>query len=169
MTFRPAIKNRYAHGVFTVSLFLVFLNVFIQSRVNSYKWAFQIAILIFSIVLLEVLLKYILSDYVYELRNENFMVYRINGKRSVCVASIALSSATKNILPSSDYKKEKKNSRITLNFCKNMSIKEFYVFCFDFNGKKTALKFEPDDIFISEMNKRIKAAKEKDEETDEQT
>ena len=50
-------------------------------------------------------------------------------------------------------------TQISLNYCKNIFPKEFSLYFFSFNGKKACLKFEPDEIFTNDMNKKITAEK----------
>lgn len=159
MTFRPKIQNKISCTVFCFLLFVVFFCILLQSNAQSYIWVYQIFILIFSVAALEVLLKYILSDYVYELKDDKLRIFRIQGKKSVCVASIALSTAYGPVEKSLLSKHAIKQAKVKLNYCKNMYPESYYIFNFDFNGKNTVLKFEPDSIFVQAVNKQIELSK----------
>ena len=90
-------------------------------------------------------------------------IYKLTGKKSTPVCSVALSESVTGVM-SADYVAKHTNAlprhAISLNFCKNILSEDYALYFFNFNGKIARLKFEPDEAFASCVNKYIAAAKD---------
>jgi hypothetical protein len=155
MTFRPKLKNKIAHNIVLFSLLACALLFVAAKQLNQIQWLFQMVILVLAVLAIQVLLKYILSDYIYELRDTNFLIYKIQGKKSVCLCSLSLTQSMCPVMTRDEFRKRSETlpkHHVSLNYCKNIAPKDEFLYMFDFNGKITLLLFEPDEIFVKHMN-----------------
>lgn len=114
-----------------------------------------------------VLIKYVLSDYLYTIDDGHFTVHKINGKKSVCVADIELCDISGKIRTVEEYKKEDVARRL-YKFIKNPDDERLrYIVC-NFGTEECAILFEPDEHFEKQMIQLISEWKQrKSEEEDE--
>ena len=162
MTFRPKASDRKAPACAVICFAAAVFSFYFSSRVSHAALLYQVAAIILAVVALEVYLKYIASDYVYEASAKELKVYKITGNKSVCVCSLSYEESLSGVVTSDYFEKNKAKfpkTQISLNYCKNIFPKEFSLYFFSFNGKKACLKFEPDEIFTNDMNKKITAEK----------
>ena len=59
-------------------------------------------------------------------------------------------------------------TNFNVNLCKNFAPDSYYLYFFEFNGKKSMMKFEPDQMFADYLNDKISAAWEKAENEDDE-
>ena len=169
MTFRPKSNSR-KELILSIIMALAAIALFTASGfVNHLIILYQISALIFAVVSIQFYLKYVASDYVYDASDDSFKVYKITGKKSICVSSLDYEMSLSVVVPSAKYLSDKQKypkTNFNVNLCKNFAPKHYCVYFFEFNGKKSMLKFEPDEIFVNYINKKIISAweKEADEE-----
>ena len=157
MTFRPKSKSKKEKLMalaFAISAVLLFLI----SAVSRFAGVLQIIAVIFAVVSIEVYMKYVGSDYIYDAADDYFKVYRVTGNKSVCVSSLDYEMSLSKVVTSKEYlenKSEYPKASYTVNLAKNIFPKEYYVYFFEFDGKKVMMKFEPDELFVNYINEII--------------
>ena len=169
MTYRPPIKNRKAIIMSLASAFCAMLLIVLSGIFDSYGGLYQISAIILGVVSIELYMKYVGSDYVYEITEESFRIYKITGKKSICVSSLDYEMSLTEVVSKDVYLSEKENYKkynFNVNFCKNISPDEYYIYFFEFNEKKCMMKFEPDDVFVNLLNEKIRNALSKSDEYD---
>ena len=101
----------------------------------------------------------------------HFKVYKITGKRSICVSCLDYEMSLSHVISNAEYESKKNDypkSNFNVNLCKNLAPDKFYVYFFDFNGKKSMMKFEPDSEFVEYINNKISKAWDMAETEDEE-
>ena len=114
-------------------------------------------------------MKYVASDYIYEACDESFRVYKVTGKKSICVCSLDYDMSLSLAVTNKEYEADKSSyptSAFNVNFAKNLAPKNYYVYFFRFNGKISMMKFEPDEIFCTYLNEKITNAVENGTDSD---
>ena len=137
----------------------VVLFVF-SGMVHHFPVLYQISAIVFAVVSIEIYLKYVASDYVYEAAEKSLKIHRITGKKSVCIASLDYEMSKTLVVKSSEYLENKSKYpkyNFNVNYAKNLAPKDYYVYFFDFNDKVSMAKFEPDDVFVNYVNEKISA------------
>ena len=89
MTFRPKASDKKAPACAVICFAAAVFSFYFSSRVSHAALLYQVAAIILAVVALEVYLKYIASDYVYEASAKELKVYKITGNKSVCVCSLS--------------------------------------------------------------------------------
>lgn len=161
MEYKPNKKNFKAimlcgtSGTFAVALFLS------SAFVNSYRWAFQLCGLILAVIAVQIFTINLQSDYVYKAGENDLMIYRITGNKSLCVCSLSYEESLSYVVTMSYYSEHKEEFpkyTLAVNYCKNISPNEYHLYFFNFNGKVTKLKFEPNEDFVNYINQRLEIA-----------
>ena len=140
---------------FAVALFLA------SAYVPAYKWAYQLAGVLFAIVGVQVFTINVQSDYVYKADEHDIKVYRVTGNKSLCVCCLSYEESLSEVVTAkyfNEHNSEFPKNKLAVNYCKNIFPKEYSLYFFNFNGKVNRLKFEPDDIFTNYMNEKIRIA-----------
>ncbi len=169
MTFRPKAygkKEKLLSLALAVGAIILFALSGVVSRFNG---IYQITSILFAVVSLEVYMKYVGSDYVYEAAETSLKVYKITGKKSICVCSLDYEMSLSPVIPSEEYEADKASfpkTAFNVNYAKNLSPKSYHVYFFEFNGKKSMMKFEPDKEFCAYVNEKIANALENRAEED---
>lgn len=161
MTFRPKAKNFKAPFLSGICALFSVASFYFATRVEMYMIVYQICAIVLAIIALQIYLKYVQCDYVYKLAEKELEIYKVSAGKSLCVCSLSYEESICEIVSSEAYKKEKKKypkTQIATNYCKNIFPETYSLYFFNFNSKKAMLKFEPDDIFIEEFNKKINIA-----------
>lgn len=167
MTYRPASNSKTAKNIcFTGAITAVILFL-VSGYVSRFAFVYQITALVLAVVSVEMYMKYVGSDYVYEAADKSLKVYKVTGKKSLCVCSLDYEESLSRVISSDKYLSQKEKypkTNFNINYAKNLSPKQYSVYFFEFNGKKSMMKFEPDKIFTDYVNEKIdNAMKNKDE------
>lgn len=167
MTYRPkniGNKEKILAIITAVAAIILFaLGGFVKYAPGLY----QITAIILAIVSLEIYMKYVGSDYVYEAGESSLKIHKITGKKSICVCSLDYEMSLSEIISSEEYLKNKNkypSYNFSVNYAKNLAPEKYSVYFFYFNEKKCMAKFEPDEIFTEYVNQKIKAALENKDE-----
>lgn len=168
MTFRPQSKNKKPHILAIGSAVLAVVLFLASAFVPKFNFYYQASALILAVASLEIYMKYVGSDYVYDAGERQLKVYKVTGKKSICVCSLDYDESVTCIMKREEYEKDKEKYpkvNFNVNYAKNIFPKDYYVYMFSFNGKKSLMKFEPDEVFVNYANLFIdKALKNKEEE-----
>ncbi len=158
MTYRPT-SNSKKEIILSLSLAMLAIVLFALSGVVcNFVGLYQISSIICAIFGIEMYLKYVGSDYVYEAADSSFKVYKITGKKSICVCSLDYEMSLSYAVTNKEYAENKDNfpkANFNVNLAKNIAPSNYYVYFFEFNEKKSMLKFEPDAVFVDYLNKKI--------------
>ncbi len=161
MTFRPPRKNMSAVYLSGFCMVFAVIAFYISSKVEMYIWIYQVSAIVFAVFALQVFMKYVQSDYVYKADEHDLKIYKITGDKSVCVCSLNYEESISGVVTAQQAAKNKNDyppTKIALNFCKNIFPDKYSLYYFNFNGKASVLKFEPDEIFTNFVNEKISAA-----------
>lgn len=163
MTYRPPKTNRKAAVLSLVSaVFSVFCFFF--SSFMAAPILYQITGLALAVIALQVYMKFVQCDYVYEVTDNDLKIHKVTGKKSLTVCSMSLEESMTGVLGAEYVQKNvaslPKNT-ISLNFCKNIFCEDYAFYFFNFNGKIARLKFEPDEAFAARVNQAIAGAKKR--------
>ena len=161
MTFRPKPKNYKAYFVSGFCAAFSVAAFYISSLVDRFMIIYQVFAIVTAVVAIQVFLKYIQCDYVYKLGEHELEIFKVTGNNSVCVCSLSYEESLKTAVTAKYYKENKKSfptSKILINYCKSIFPNEYYLYFFNFNGKVSELKFEPDKLFADALNEKITAA-----------
>ena len=171
MTFRPKSNTKKESIIAILSAVVAVLLFIVSGIVPTLVIVYQISAFMLAIASIEIYIKYVASDYVYEAADDAFKVYKITGKKSICVSSLDYEMSLTHVISNTEYE-EKKNelpkSNFNVNLCKNLAPENYCVYFFDFNGKKSMMKFEPDSVFTEYMNEKISKAWDMAENEDEE-
>ena len=158
MVDKPPMKNKRPHAVCLLCGLGVALALMMSFQVKSFLWFFQLIAFVFAIAGIQVFIRYLASDFVYELSENNFNIYRVQGKKRVCLCSLDLTQSMSKVMPQKEYLRDKNTygrPEMALNYCKNMSADSVYYYFFSFRDRRTMLVFEPSEEFADAMNARI--------------
>jgi len=171
MTFRPT-SNSKKEKILSLSMaLLAVLMIIISGITNKFGGLYQITAIIFGVVAIEFYLKYVGSDYIYEAADDSFKVYKVTGKKSICVSSLDYDMSLSYVVTGEEYNKNKADfpvSDFNVNLCKNLAPNVYSVYFFKFNGKTSMMKFEPDAVFTEYINSKIASCFEKSEDDEEE-
>lgn len=163
MTYRVPKTDRKASLLALLCMVFSVLCFFFSS-VLAAPFLYQLTGLVLAVAALQIYLKFVQSDYVYEVTANDLKIHKITGKKSMTVCSMGLEESITGVMKADDAKQNAaalpKNT-ISLNFCKNIFCESFAVYYFNFNGKIAKLKFEPDAAFAAYVNRAIADAKQR--------
>ena len=167
MTYRPASDSKTEKNICLICALTAVVLFFVSGFVSRFAFGYQITALFIAVVSVEMYMKYVGSDYVYEASDKSLKVYKINGKKSLCVCSLDYAASLSRVVSSDEYlgnKDKYPKTNFNVNFAKNLAPKKYCVYFFEFNEKKSMMKFEPDKAFADYVNEKIdNAMKNKDE------
>ena len=167
MTYTPSAQNKKA-AILTVLFAVAAVAMFLTAGVvTKYRFAYQITGIVSAIIGVELYLKYVMANYVYEAADDSLRVFRITGTKRECVCSLAYSESLMEIIPQSAVLQSPKafpKTKLATNVCKNLYPERAFLYYFRFNGKNAVLKFEPDDAFVAYTNRKIADALQKNED-----
>ena len=164
---RPKLKGKKLIYI-PITLLAVCMLLFpASSAAGKYAAFIQLIAVACAAYSLFLLIRYVLTDYLYSVEDGHFTVHKINGKKSVCVADIELSDMRSELLTAEKYKKDDVARRIH-TFIKNPGDERLrYIIC-SFGTEECALLIEPDELFEKQMLNQINECKKrKSEEEDE--
>ncbi|MBE6681511.1 MAG: hypothetical protein E7600_04405 [Ruminococcaceae bacterium] len=171
MTFRPSSKSK-KEKILSISLAVAAVILFLVSGlVNRLVVVYQLTAFVCGILSIEMYLKYVGSSYIYEAAEDSFKVYKVTGKKSICVSSLDYEMSLSHVVSKEEYEERKDSfpkTNFNVNLCKNFAPDSYYLYFFEFNGKKSMMKFEPDQMFADYLNDKISAAWEKAENEDDE-
>lgn len=163
MTYRPKATGK-KERLISFLLALCAIALFAASGfVTRFAGIYQISSIVFAVISIEMYMKYVGSDYVYEAGDKSFKIYKISGKKSICVCSLDYEMSLSCVISNSEYeanKSEYPKTDFNVNYAKNLAPEHYSVYFFKFNGKTSMLKFEPDAEFSAYINEKIVAALE---------
>ena len=166
MTYQPESKSGKEKALSLLFAIVAVALIIISGVTQHFGGLYQISAIIFGVVSIEFYLKYVGSNYIYEAGDDYFKVYKITGKKSICVSSLDYDMSLSHVLTKQEYAENKDKlpkTNFNVNLCKNISPYDYCVYFFEFNGKKCMMKFEPDETFRVYMNSIISKAWEQNE------
>ena len=161
MEYTPPISNKKAY--FTCFFtFLLFSACYVTITIwGKFVWIFQLVAILFAVVFIEVLIRYVMARHTYVLDGENFIIIRKIGNKKTVACDVSLRMSMGVVEKENAKNIEQNFGPIfrTYNYCQNLFPKTCYFYIFELSGKRCAVSFEPDEAFLSEMKARM-AAKE---------
>ena len=170
MTYRPKnISNKEKILALVTAAAAVVLFT-IGGFTEYFPGIYQITAIIMGVVSIELYMKYVGSDYVYEAGENSFKIYKITGKKSICVCSLDYEMSLSEVVTKDEYLKNKEKYPkydFNVNYAKNLAPENYSVYFFMFKEKKCMAKFEPDEVFTQYLNEKIRHALESEMSDDE--
>lgn len=155
-------------------IMLTFITAFIATAVlvcsvNSYKWIFELLLIIVLSAGIMAVYRYSMTEMEYEIFDGSFSVIKVVGQKRTVVCSLSLSTAIM-LIPKAEYTEKLKAGQMPVinsryNFNQNMKCKSYVYIC-EFNGKTIMVEFEPNEIFVRVMLEEIERAKKNDQNPD---
>ena len=161
MTYRPKSISKKEKLLSLITAICAVLLILASGITGRFGGIYQISAIVLGVISIEFYLKYVGSDYVYDAADDYFKVYKITGKKSICVSSLDYEMSLSQVVHVSEYNENKEKfpkTNFNVNLCKNIAPKEYYLYFFEFNGKKCMMKFEPNEVFAEYMNNKIELA-----------
>jgi len=170
-TYRYIPKKETKNAAFLAGMFIFATAALwvISVFIHRFKIIYELSGVVTAMAAVQVTTRFIISGYIYILDKTDFIVVRADGKKSARVCDINLDAAigiSEKNKKFADIKKQFGKIKVRMNFCQNLFSDKSYSYIFEFNGKKTLIKFECDENFIAEMKKRIEYAKSGDKDDD---
>lgn len=142
---------------------LLLVDAVIACSVKNYKIVFEVAFVVLAIIIVQLVVRYTLSEMEYEISDGSFSVRKTVGNKSQTVCSLDLSTAI-SLTPKSEYDEKVKSEKLPYinmryNYNQNIRCKSSYVYVAEFNQKTIAVEFEPNEPFIEVMLEEIEKAK----------
>ena len=161
MTYRPKASSNREKVLSLVTALAAVSLIIVSGVTQRFGGIYQISAIIFGVISIEFYLKYVGSDYVYDAADDSFKIYKVTGKKSICVSSLDYEMSLSQVISAAEYLENKNQlpkSNFNINLCKNFCPVDYSVYFFEFNGKKCMLKFEPNGDFTEHINKKIENA-----------
>ena len=157
MRYQPQKENHYPEYI-ALGAMIAAVTFYLLSRIESPLRPFlQAAAVILFVVGLQFLIRFSMTEFIYELQEDNLLVHKKVGRRQTTFCDLTLRLAKEVLEKPSQGSFEKKHGKMTriYNCCTNFMPKHAHIFIFTFADKPSALIFEPNDAFLSEMKRRI--------------
>ena len=171
MTFTPKSSSNKEKLISLLTAMFAVILIIVSGVTEKFGGLYQISAIILGVISIEFYLKYVGSNYIYEAADDAFKVFKITGKKNICVSCLDYDMSLSFVVSSQEYennKNEYPKTDFNINLCKNLAPDKYFVYFFRFNGKKCMMKFEPDEMFVDYINEKIssslKSAQENDNE-----
>ena len=158
---RPIIRNKKAAHLSLLLMIAAVLAFAFARFAGNGAFLVQALGILSAAVGISMLIRYVLTDYLYSIENGHFTVHKINGKKSVWVADIALSDfSSLPLTPKEFQKKTETDGKIRVfPFIKNLDAPDEYYLCCQNGGDEYALRLELTEPFLSALISEIEHAK----------
>lgn len=149
------------------SLSLILMSVVVSSMSQTVKFGggiFNVASAVLLTAALFISVRYVISNYVYEITSDSFAVTKITGRRKTVVASLSLSEAIgiskrpKTKDERADFHSRFGKTDARMNFCRNL-FADSYVLVSNFNGKKYEILLEVNAQFAHMIESAVSSAR----------
>lgn len=167
MTFRPTLNSNKEKFLSLLLAICAVILILLSGVVKYFAGVYQLTALVLAVISIQIYMKYVGSDYIYSAEEDAFKIYKVTGKRSICVCSLDYDMSLTEVIPFGVYTKNKDDfpkSEKYVNFTKNMTSGVYSVYFFEFRGKSTMMKFEPDIVFSDTLNEKIRIATSTEDE-----
>ena len=161
MTYRPRNTSKKEKMLALITAFAAIVLFAVGGFVEYLPGVYQITAIIMAITSIELYMKYVGSDYVYEAAENSLKIHKITGKKSICVCSLDYEMSLSLVVSSKEFLKDKSKypkTDFNVNYAKNLAPEKYSVYFFLFNDKKCMAKFEPDETFTEYVNEKITIA-----------
>ena len=158
---KVTLKNKKAARVSALLMIFAVAAFAFAKAAGAGAFLLQALGLLSAAVGISMLIRYVLTDYLYSLEDGHFAVRKINGKKSLLVADIPLCDITSPPLTSAQYQKRSSETGKTrvFSFITNLdSPDECYLFC-NVGGESYVLRLELTEAFRSALCEAIERAR----------
>ncbi len=140
-------------------------SLLFASQVLTTKWLFQLLFLCTATGAMQIFIKFVLTTYEYYLEENTLYIYKILGKRRLCVANFVLSNINEQIKKQSDIKASDNefSKKQILNFVRNMDAEDVCTFIYNLYGDMYLVRLETEESFVQILNERIEISKREKE------
>lgn len=131
--------------------------VLFAGEAQRFRWLFQLLFVCFATGAIQILLKYVLTQYEYVCDEKTLAVYKSMGKMRLLVADLPLERAASKLMSDKDFKNVTADYAVeaTYVFVRNLKAKDVYVYLDDDAGRISAVKLELDDAFAAYLDQMI--------------
>ena len=162
---KVTLKNKKAARVSVLLMIFAVAAFAFAKAAGAGAFLLQAFGLLSAAVGISMLIRYVLTDYLYSLEDGHFSVRKINGKKSLLVADIPLCDITSPPLTPAQYQKRSSETgkMRVFSFIKNLdSPDERYLFC-NIGSESYVLRLELTEAFRSALCEAIEKAREEKE------
>lgn len=161
MTYIPK-ENKKSRRISFAFMLMGVLLWMISSLDFRLRIIVQLAAVGMMVAGLQIMLRYVLSEYRYVLEDDDYgdtdlLIFKSQGSREIKVAHIELSKVTAIFRLSDEPDFEKKRGKTTnrFNYCRNPGREVQWILLY-FDGEDTIeVRFEPDDAMVKAIERRI--------------
>lgn len=157
MNYTPK-KNNKGKKLSIIFLTISLVGLFASSLLTlQYRLFYQLVSLLFTAVSFELLNRYYLTTYMYELTDEDFIIRKSTGQKVRTVCNLSLKTLL-GIEKQAKTKQERAalaerygKERILYHYTQSLAPKNAYSLFFEFNGKTAEIVFEPNDEMVCRL------------------
>ena len=133
--------------------------VLFAGEAQRLRWLFQLLFVCFATGAIQILLKYVLTQYEYVCDGKALAVYKSMGKKQLLVAELVLERAATTLLTDKDFKNISADYDVeaTYSFVRNLKADGVYVYLDDDGGRISAVKLELSEEFAAYLNEIIES------------
>ena len=131
--------------------------VLFAGEAQRLRWLFQLLFVCFATGAIQILLKYVLTQYEYVCDGKALAVYKSMGKKRLLVADLPLERAASKLLTDKDFKNISDDYAVeaTYVFVRNLRAEGVYVYLDDYGGRVCAVKLELSEEYAAYLDQMI--------------
>lgn len=146
-----------AYAIMTASVGAALLLSYIGNQMHILTAAIQLISLLLIVVGLYALIRFGMTEMIYFVSDSQFGVTKVTGNKSKELCCLSLSTAVA-VCDANEYKqKYAKTVSHRYDYHQNMFSTTYFYVC-EFNGKYAAVRFEPNEQFLSILKANVDAA-----------
>ncbi len=169
MRYSPPNENTKPLMITILLTVMAIFSLLFAGQFQNIKWLFQLLFLCLATAAIQMFLKYVLTKFEYVCDGESLSIYKVMGRRKLCVGSLELKNSVCEIMPYSIYLENKENYSIdsVYSYTRNYKTDNVYVYIFCYSGSYTVIKLEINDQYAEyiniHINEKLKGKNENDE------
>ncbi len=154
---QPPRKSKPIFFITLVSTVLACAFLYVGNELQIAKGLMQLAALFLIVFGLYGVIRFALSDMIYSVSDTQFSVTKVTGNKTKELCCLNLETAI-DLCDADEYKqKYAKTVSRRYDYHQNLFTKTYF-YIFEFNGKNFAMRFEPNEQFLSIMREKISSA-----------
>ncbi len=160
MRYSPKNENTRPLMITILLTVIAVFSILFAGHFQNLKWLFQLSFLCFATAAIQIFMKYVLTKYEYVCDDTSLSIYKIMGRRRICVGILEFSLFKRKLETIADFEDLRIPSRIEniLTFTRNYKTKNIYCFVYNYNYSDVMIKLEIDNVFANYVNERVENA-----------
>ncbi len=165
---RPKLKSKKTVNISLLLVIIAFIVFPLSSLTGKFTPLVQLGCIILVSISINMLLKYVVNDYLYTLDNDRITIHKITKSKSVCVADISLSDIDNQLFVESEFKAKYPDFIKKYTYIKNPGSDNVRYLVCHIDDMKYAVIIEPDEAMQNAVNSRLQQSKEESNSGNEQ-